>query len=54
MKVLGIEHIGIAVKNIDQTAPFWKKVLGISHSTTEEVKEQGAVTEIQLQRVGKR
>ena len=46
MKILGIEHIGIAVENIDQSAPFWKTILGISLTTNEEVKEQGIVTDI--------
>ena len=27
MKILGIEHIGIAVKDIDTSAPFWNHVL---------------------------
>lgn len=46
MKILGIEHIGIAVENIDKSSPFWKTVLGIPYSATEEVKEQGVVTDI--------
>ena len=46
MKILGIEHIGIAVENIDQSAPFWKTILGIPLTTNEEVKEQGIVTDI--------
>ena len=25
MKILGIEHIGIAVKDLDTNAPFWKQ-----------------------------
>jgi len=24
MKILGIEHLGIAVKNLANDAPFWK------------------------------
>lgn len=46
MKILGIEHIGIAVKNLDKDAPFWKHILGIEHSGTESVKDQGVTTDI--------
>lgn len=46
MKILGIEHIGIAVNNIDEDAPFWKLLLDNSEPVTEEVKEQNVITEI--------
>ena len=46
MKILGIEHIGIAVKGIDQDAPFWKHILNLSHQGTEVVKDQGVRTDI--------
>ena len=46
MKILGIEHIGIAVKGIDQNAPFWKHILNLSHQGTEVVKDQGVTTDI--------
>jgi methylmalonyl-CoA/ethylmalonyl-CoA epimerase len=46
MKILGIEHLGIAVDNIDKAAPFWKHVLKISHRSTESVIDQGATTDI--------
>ena len=46
MKILGIEHIGIAVKGIDQDAPFWKHILNLSHQGTEVVKDQGVTTDI--------
>ena len=46
MKILGIEHIGIAVKSIDQDAPFWKHILNLSHQGTEVVKDQGVTTDI--------
>ena len=46
MKILGIEHIGIAVKGIDKDAPFWKHILNLSHQGTEVVKDQGVTTDI--------
>ena len=46
MKIIGIEHIGIAVKDLSKDAPFWSKVLGIERSTTEDVDDQGVITDI--------
>ncbi len=46
MKILGIEHIGIAVESLETDAPFWKHVLGLDHSGTEAVKDQGVITDI--------
>ena len=46
MKILGIEHIGIAVNNIDESAPFWKHVLNISHRITETVETENVTTDI--------
>ena len=46
MKILGIEHLGIAVDSIDKAAPFWKHILSISHRSTENVIDQGVVTDI--------
>ena len=46
MKILGIEHIGIAVKDLDTNAPFWKHVLKISHKGTETVAKEGVTTDI--------
>ena len=46
MKILGIEHIGIAVKDLDTNEPFWKHVLKISHKGTETVAQEGVTTEI--------
>ena len=46
MKILGIEHIGIAVKDLDTNAPFWKHVLKISHKGTETVDQEGVTTDI--------
>ncbi|MBC8215328.1 MAG: methylmalonyl-CoA epimerase [Candidatus Marinimicrobia bacterium] len=46
MKILGIEHIGIAVKDLKKRAPFWEHILGLSHQRNENVAEQGVSTTI--------
>ena len=46
MKILGIEHIGIAVKNQKDTASFWGEILQIVHTHTEQVESEGVNTEI--------
>jgi methylmalonyl-CoA/ethylmalonyl-CoA epimerase len=46
MKILGIEHIGIAVNSIDKDAPFWKHILNLPHRGTETVENQGVTTDI--------
>ncbi len=46
MKIKRIEHIGIAVKSLENNAPFWKHVLNISHSGTEIVEREGVTTDI--------
>ncbi|MBC8344983.1 MAG: methylmalonyl-CoA epimerase [Candidatus Marinimicrobia bacterium] len=46
MKILGIEHIGIAVNSLDKDAPFWKHILKISHSGKEVIEDQGVTTDI--------
>jgi methylmalonyl-CoA/ethylmalonyl-CoA epimerase len=44
MKILKIDHIGIAAKSIDQVAPFWSSVLGLPIAGRETVEEQKATT----------
>tara|TARA_B100000427_G_C15510596_1_gene596011 strand:- start:97 stop:498 length:402 start_codon:yes stop_codon:yes gene_type:complete len=46
MKILGIEHVGIAVKNLKKDAPFWKHILGIDNSSTEVLDDQEVTTDI--------
>ncbi|GIS53761.1 methylmalonyl-CoA epimerase [bacterium] len=46
MKVIGVEHIGIAIKDLEKDAPFWSKVLGIEQTKTEDVDDQGVITDI--------
>ena len=40
MNCLNIDHIGVAVKDLEQAAEFYEKVLGIKRSGVEEVAEQ--------------
>lgn len=44
MKISHIEHIGIAVKSIDEAIPFYEKILGLKCYAVEEVKEQKVKT----------
>lgn len=53
MKILGIEHIGIAIDNLEKDAPFWKLLLNNSDPTTEEIKKQKVITAIFNTRRGK-
>ena len=40
MELSHIEHIGIAVKSLDEAIPFWEQKLGLKCYAIEEVKEQ--------------
>lgn len=40
MKVLKLDHVGIAVKNMDETLKFYQDVLGLDLADTEVVEEQ--------------
>lgn len=40
MKAMKLDHIGIAVKNIDEVAQFYQDVLGIKVHDTEVVEDQ--------------
>ncbi len=40
MKTLKVDHIGIAVKNLDETLKFYEDVLGMECTGKEEVDEQ--------------
>ena len=44
MKILQIDHIGIAAKSIEQVAPFWSVILGLPIKGRETVEEQKATT----------
>ena len=40
MKTLKVDHIGIAVKNLEETLAFYRDVLGLEVQGTETVEEQ--------------
>ena len=40
MKVSHIEHLGIAVKSLDEAIPYWENVLGLKCYAVEEVADQ--------------
>lgn len=44
MKILKIDHLGIAVNSINQGRSFWQDVLGLSFEGTETVDEQKVTT----------
>lgn len=44
MKLTHIEHIGIAVKNLDESIRFYEDVLGLTCYAVEEVKDQKVKT----------
>ena len=39
MKILGIEHLGIAVEDLAQDSPFWKHVLNLD-ATDQKLREK--------------
>ena len=44
MKVSHIEHLGIAVKSLDEAIPYWENVLGLKCYNIEEVADQKVKT----------
>ncbi|MFQ6675618.1 MAG: methylmalonyl-CoA epimerase [Fidelibacterota bacterium] len=46
MKILRIDHVGIATDSLKNTAPFWGDLLGIPHRKTEIVESEGVTTHI--------
>jgi methylmalonyl-CoA/ethylmalonyl-CoA epimerase len=44
MKISRIEHLGIAVKSIDEVLPYFEEVLGLKCYKTEEVADQKVKT----------
>ncbi len=44
MKILKIDHLGIAVSSIDEKKNFWTDVLGLKLEGTETVEEQKVTT----------
>ena len=46
MKIIGIEHIGIATNNLYKAKKFWSLILGIKHTSTEDIENQSVITDI--------
>ena len=46
MKIIGIEHVGIATNDLYKAKKFWSLVLGIKNTSTEDVDNQGVITDI--------
>ncbi len=44
MKILKLDHIGIAVKSIDKTKKLYSDILGLLHAGSETVQEQKVTT----------
>lgn len=44
MKILGIDHLGIATESIDRAAPFWSAILGLPVAGRETIAEQKVTT----------
>ena len=45
-KILGIEHVGIAVENLDGISTIFSDVLGLEFTGSEEVADQEVITDI--------
>ena len=45
-KILGIEHVAIAVKDLKEPGDVFGKLLGIDHTSTEEIHNQKVITDI--------
>lgn len=45
-KVLGIEHVALAVKDTDAPSSLFGSLLGIEHTSSEEIVDQKVVTDI--------
>ncbi|MCF8068190.1 MAG: methylmalonyl-CoA epimerase [Desulfobacterales bacterium] len=44
MKILKIDHIGIAINQIDESKLFWNDILGLDFEGTETVETQKVIT----------
>ena len=44
MKILSIDHIGVAARSINDVAPFWNEALGLAARGKETVQEQNVTT----------
>ena len=46
MKIIGIEHIGIATDDLLKPNRFWEQILGIRNTCTDDIDSQGVITDI--------
>jgi methylmalonyl-CoA epimerase len=46
MNIIGIEHVGIAVDDLEETSSFWGDILRIVHTHTESVETESVNTKI--------
>jgi methylmalonyl-CoA/ethylmalonyl-CoA epimerase len=44
MKIIKIDHLGVAVNSIDQGRAFWSDILGLQYEGSETVAEQNVTT----------
>ena len=45
-KILGIEHVGIAVESLDDLSAVFSDIMGLEFTGSEEVKDQQVITDI--------
>jgi len=45
-KVLGIEHVALAIKDLDSPSTLFGSLLGIEHTSSEEITDQKVTTHI--------
>jgi methylmalonyl-CoA/ethylmalonyl-CoA epimerase len=45
-KILAIEHVGVAVENMEGISAIFSDILGLEFTGTEEVKDQNVITDI--------
>ena len=45
-KILGIEHVGIAMENMDGISSFFSDILGLEYSGSEKIDDQQVITDI--------
>lgn len=46
MKILGIEHIAIAVESLEKGSKFWKDIMGLEFKKQEDISNQEVITDI--------
>ena len=46
MKILGIEHVGIAIESMEEDASIWNLLLNNCNTISEKVNDQKVITEI--------